>query len=133
MVRSAPFLLTVLIIAGCQSGSSDKLQTTAPRQANAIEGSYRLKATPDEVVEAGGVENLPQLIIANDHWRIIAGDTESSGTWQYSAGKLDLTDKESGETTSFRADATATELEEIADDPIIFAKFGVTEPTKPAK
>lgn len=115
-------------MTGCQP-KAQLAQPIAPKEASAIIGNYRLKATPDEVVEAGGLENLPLLVIQSDHFRLVIDKEESTGLWKYENGILTLSDKETGENTSFKADPTGTELTEQAEDPITFAKFGVN-PTK---
>lgn len=121
--------LATLTLIGCQPKSEPNI-APPPKDSSAIIGTYRLKATPEESAEAGGLENLPTLVIKPDHFRIVIDGQESSGIWKYEAGILTLSDKETGENTRFKADTTGTELTEDAEDPITFAKFGV-EPTSP--
>ncbi|MFM9874613.1 MAG: hypothetical protein ACKVQS_14250 [Fimbriimonadaceae bacterium] len=124
-------ILSAFVITGCQPKSEPSV-SVVPKDSSVIIGSYRLKATPDEIAEAGGLENLPQLIIQSDHFRLVIDKTESSGIWKYESGIVSLSDKETGETTKFKADPTGTELTEVAEDPITFAKFGVEPlPNKP--
>lgn len=120
-----------MILIGCQPQSGD-ITTLPPKESSAIEGNYRLKATPDQIAEVG-VDSLPQLIIASDHWRMVIDDTESSGTWQYEGGVLKLSDKSTGETTAFKVDESATELTASGEDPIIFVKYGVANPSPEAE
>lgn len=117
-------ILGLLMIGGCQK----KVEAPAPEPASTsdqIIGTYRLKVSDDEVAEAGGLDKLPALVIEKDHWRMIASGEESSGTWVYRDGKLTLTDK-SGEQMVFLSDEGGIELVEQSDDPVRFAKYGVT-------
>jgi uncharacterized lipoprotein NlpE involved in copper resistance len=120
----ACFATTALV--GCQQ-KAEPVAAPAPKDSSVIIGTYRLKATPEESAEAGGLEKLPTLVIKPDHFRIVIEGQESSGLWKYEDGILTLSDKETGENTRFRADSTGTELTEDAEDPIIFAKFGVEQ------
>jgi hypothetical protein len=113
-----------IFLVGCQA--KDEPLATAITKEKVI-GEYRLKATPDEVAELGGLEKLPLLLIKADHWRMVVDGEESGGTWQIDGDQLSLQDKATGETTRFKPNANATELSELGEDPIVFARFGVPQ------
>ncbi len=128
-MKSWPMLLLVAaLFAGCQPEPSAPIPQPAAT-SEAVIGMYRLKVSDEEAAEAGGLSELPMLVIDKDHWRMIAGGEESSGTWVYQDGKLTLTDK-SGEQMVFLSDAEGVELVEQSDDPVRFAKYGVTPERK---
>lgn len=95
------------------------------KQTSDVIGTYKLKATPDEIAEIGGLDKLPTLVIERDHWRLIMEDEESSGTWNYLDGQLTLADKNTGEKQIFLSDQGGLELVLQSEDPLRFAKFGV--------
>lgn len=117
-------VLLVLAIAGCQPKTQPEPIVVPAKQTEDIIGTYRLKATPDEVAEAGGLEKLPTLVIERDHWRMLVDGEESSGNWKYENGKLTLADKISGETQMFLSDMEGMDLIWQTDDPVRFAKYG---------
>lgn len=134
MVHGRSLLLPIALVTliGCQP-KSEPLIAQPPTDAAKILGTYRLKATPDEVAEIGGLEKLPQLVVNSDHFRLIIDGEESSGIWKYESGVLSLSDKETGETNTFKVDSTGTELTEESEDPIVFQKYGVGTPSAEAK
>lgn len=128
-VKLWPVALCALILTGCQAQRTLAEPPPIPAETSTqVLGLYRLKVSPDEVAEAGGLDKLPALVIEKDHWRMInTGGDDSSGTWVYNDGKLTLTDK-TGEQTVFLSDEKGLELVEQSDNPVRFAKYGAQEP-----
>ncbi|MBL8068243.1 MAG: hypothetical protein JNM28_07320 [Armatimonadetes bacterium] len=130
--RGALLSLLVLFLAGCQSATEPESPAKFS-DADKLIGSYRLKATPDEVAESGGLDNLPLLVIDKGFFRLVIDKEESTGGWQLKDGKLLLTDKESKETNAFSVSSDGTELMEDNNDPLVFVKVGVQPPPKSAR
>lgn len=134
MVHGRTLLLPaiLLILIGCQP-KPEALAAQPPSDSTKILGNYRLKVPAEQLAEIGGLDNLPQLIVNSDHFRLIIDGEESSGIWKYQSGTLSLSDKETGETTTFKADSTGTLLTEDAEDPLVFQKYGVGNTPAEAK
>lgn len=130
--RLALVLAVLASLAACQPTPTDE---PAPQftDAGRLAGSYRLKATPDEVAEAGGLDKLPLLVLDKGFFRIVIDGEESSGAWSLQNGKLTLTDKATKESNSFSVSKDGTELMEESNDPVVFVKVGVEPPPKAAK
>jgi len=133
VIRIVSIVLVVLALAGCQPKAPVEPIVVPAKQTEDVIGTYKLKATLDEVAEAGGLEKLPTLVIERDHWRMLVEGEESSGSWKYELGKLTLSDKVTGENSIFLSDQGGLELVLQGEDPVRFAKYGVTKPEPPTK
>ncbi|QYK53789.1 MAG: hypothetical protein KF824_02585 [Fimbriimonadaceae bacterium] len=128
VIRGVSMVLLVLAVAGCQPKTPSEPIVVPAKQTEDVIGTYRLKSTPDEVAEAGGLEKLPTLVIEHDHWRMLVDGEESSGNWKYENGKLTLSDKVTGENSVFLSDQGGLELVLQGEDPVRFAKYGAQKP-----
>lgn len=127
-MRTFSIVVLALCLAGCQPKPPDQPTVNPAAASEGVIGTYRLKATEEQIAEEGGLDKLPTLVIERDHWRMIVEGEESSGSWKYESGKLALSDKTTGENQIFLSDQNGLELVLQDEDPIRFVKFGVNNP-----
>lgn len=127
-MRTFSIVVLALCLAGCQPRPTDQPTVNPAAASEGVIGTYRLKATEEQIAEEGGLDKLPTLVIERDHWRMIVEGEESSGSWKYESGKLTLSDKTTGENQIFLSDQNGLELVLQDEDPIRFVKFGVNNP-----
>lgn len=123
-------LVCCVLAVGCQQKTPENIKSPEPdRQATAadIVGQYRMDATPDEVAEAGGLDNLPVLTLTKDgKWKLVAGDEEASGDYTFDSGVLTLVS--ASEEQKFTVSEGGFRLSEQGTDPAGFVKLPTTQP-----